>query len=552
MGSNILRIRSLPGHKVFPLIWIGWSLTLLFLQIVNIFLPLNAYISIPVLVFGLFSAFLFFKKELSTGTLASLPRVYLVLLGILTVWIAFLSMSSAANYDSGLYHFNSIRWLNESPIVLGLGNLHGRLAFNQSFFAFVAYLNIFPLFEHGYNFANSFLLLTVLAECLFYLSGSISQKVRIKDAPVFNIMAVIFIPLLIYLAMDPNLSSPEPNLTSFILNILLFIYFIRFLEQSSSHLASISQAMLFFLISATAITVKLSNLFYVLSLCLILIFIARKSLFESPKQVISVLVKLLAVPALIIFTWCLRGFMLSGCPAYPSTIGCIKFHWSVPLQSVKSEADWIYSFARDPNLTPGVVLSSWDWLSPWFSRVIRPNFLSVVYPLITYLVAVLVAFLLYVRQPSSRKIFWNGFFVSLPILTGLLSWFLLAPDLHFANSLFWILPVSAGYMILKKLSSLGKLNNAIIIVLFILLNANITSLILKEPGKIVHLSTEGYLPIKAVNYVTRTTKTGLEILTPVEGDQCWDSSIPCTPDFTNKLKFKDRLFFPEFSLRSFK
>lgn len=548
MGSNILRIGSIPGNKVFPLIWIGWSLTLLFLQIVNIFLPINAYISIPILVFGLFSAFLFFKKENSTGTLASLPRVYLVLLGILTVWIAVLSMSSAANYDSGLYHFNSIRWLNESPIVLGLGNLHGRLAFNQSFFSYVAYLNIFPLFEHGYNFANSFLLLTLLADCLYYLSKYVSQKIRTKESSITNIVAIIFIPVLIYLAGYKSLSSPTPDIISSIFNILLFIYFIRFLEQRSSDVASVSQIIFFFLISATAITVKLSNLFYVLSLCLILFYIARKSLFESPKQVVSILVKLLAVPAFIIIVWCLRGFMLSGCPAYPSTIGCIKFHWSVPLQSVKSEADWIYSWARYPNMEPEVVLSSWDWLSPWFFRVIWANFSVIVYPIITYLVGVLVAFLLYVRQPDSRKIFRNLFFVSFPILIGLLSWFLLAPELRFANALFWILPVSASYMILAKLSSLGKLNNVIIIVIFLLLNANIASIIIKAPRPLTNLQTEGYIPIKEVNLVARVTKSGLEILTPVEGDQCWDSKIPCTPYFNNRLKFIDRSIFPEFSI----
>ena len=111
------------------------------------------------------------KGEIRKQEALTFSWIYLVLLVITTIWIAILSMSSPTIFDDGLYHFNSIRWLNEYPIVLGLGNLHSRLAFNQSFFAYVAYLNIYPVFNHGYNLANSFLWLVLLAECLWHISG---------------------------------------------------------------------------------------------------------------------------------------------------------------------------------------------------------------------------------------------------------------------------------------------------------------------------------------------------------------------------------------------
>src|SRR5271157_5842477 len=175
-GSRILRIDFPVKEEPFFLIWLGWAITLFILQILNLFIPINLSSSIPLLILGTIFAIVFFENEIRKQEAFTFSWVYPALLVIIAIWIAILSMSSPTIFDDGLYHFNSIRWLNEYPIVLGLGNLHSRLAFNQSFFAYVAYLNFYPFFNHGYNIANSFLLVVLLAECLTYLSGSVSKK----------------------------------------------------------------------------------------------------------------------------------------------------------------------------------------------------------------------------------------------------------------------------------------------------------------------------------------------------------------------------------------
>ena len=59
------------------------------------------------------------------------------------------------NIDSRMYHFQSIRWINEYPIVAGLGNLSLQLGLNQSYFLLVAFLNVFPFFGQGYHVLDS-------------------------------------------------------------------------------------------------------------------------------------------------------------------------------------------------------------------------------------------------------------------------------------------------------------------------------------------------------------------------------------------------------------
>lgn len=262
-------------------------------------------------------------------------------------------------------------------------------------------------------------------------------------------------------------------------------------------------------------------------------------------------IKLIALPALIIFIWSLRGMLLSGCPAYPSTAGCITAHWSVPIQSVKNEADWIYSWARSPHQTSDKVLSSWNWLTPWFYRVIWGNNggkLFVVYPLLIFLTGVIMSFILYARQSLSQKVKRDWLLVPIPILIGLFFWFCLAPDIRFAHSLFWIAPIASIIIILKFIEASGKPRNGIILMLFFIINANVAFMLIKNPQILKSISTKGYRPIPVVQLTKKTTLSGLTVLSPKGGDQCWDSKIPCTPYFNPELNFIDRNTFPEFTI----
>ena len=40
--------------------------------------------------------------------------------------------------DTGLYHAQAIRWIEEYGVVCGLGNLHSRFAYNSAAFALCA------------------------------------------------------------------------------------------------------------------------------------------------------------------------------------------------------------------------------------------------------------------------------------------------------------------------------------------------------------------------------------------------------------------------------
>ena len=265
-----MRIDFPVKEKPFYLIWLGWAITLFLLQTLNLFFPINLFSSIPFLLLGTILAIVFFENEIRKQKAFTFSRIYLVLLVLTTIWIAVLSMSSPTIFDDGLYHFNSIRWLNEYPIVLGLGNLHSRLAFNQSFFAYAAYLNLYPLFNHGYNLANSFLLLVLLAECLWHVSGFVFHRDSVEDFSSFRLIPIFFLPAVTYMALvfevfRTGISSPAPISHHYFCRSFYF-FILSVTSRKTYRIKATMRVSAFILImSATLITIKLSNLFYVVT-----------------------------------------------------------------------------------------------------------------------------------------------------------------------------------------------------------------------------------------------------------------------------------------------
>jgi hypothetical protein len=389
------------------------------------------------------------------------------------------------------------------------------------------------------------LLLLLLAECLFYLSKYLNRKARTENPLSPNLVSIFFIFPLLHVALYSQLPSPTANNTASILQILLFIHFVRALSQKSSDPHDVSEILFILILSATTITVKLSNLFYVLSICVIVLLAKQKSFDGSPWQITTGVIKLLAVPALIVSVWSLRGILLSGCPVYPSSTGCLNVSWAVPDRYVEREANWIYAWSRWPNQDTEKVLSSSDWLKPWFHSVIDGNHFTVDYPVLASILCLIVVWILYVRQPAVRKVDKTWFMTLIPILMGMLFWFLVAPDVRFAHSLFWILPVAMVFILLKVLETFGNINTIVIMLLFLALNINVPLGFLSYP--FMRSSLDGYQPIPVASLMEKQTLSGLTVLVPAKGDQCWDSKIPCTPYFDPSLRYTNNGYFPRFT-----
>jgi len=574
-------------------VWIGWATTLFLFQLIHLFLPIRASTTSPVFILGFFFAFIYSAPKHFASSLYKTPFKsivkYLFTIKTSIVWISVLalacliaatSMHTPTNGDSGLYHFNAVRWINTYKIIPGLGNLHGRLAFNQSFFTYVASLNFTPYFGQGRSLANSFLLFLFI----LYLVPKINLFIRnpsqlFKSHPFRYISDIFMLPLVILLILSSNgLNSPSPDLTSTILQLILFSVLVHGIgEWIEGKKNQNVRAVFLVIIATTAITIKLSNLMFSFSImCFVFAYIWKTS---SNKYRNLLIIFLPAV--MISILWMLRSIILSGAPLYPSTIGYISVDWAVPIDKIIDEANWVKSWARQPHSHWKEVLGNWHWVSGWIFRtfisiegaclVLFPLFMS----MSLFIITLIIQHKKKLKRPQLLELS-----VLIHLFAGIIYWFLIAPADRFAHALFYLLSIESiffFFLTVKQIFNIKKMSIALITLLFIVTLPSfgfgiIKMMLFKKttfeeqinlsailPEKLISMSLKrindklktsnfygwkisdylnGWKAVKIVQMETKTTNSGLCVYISPEGQSCWDSPLPSTPYFNASLRLR--------------
>lgn len=73
------------------------------------------------------------------------------------------------HYDTSLYHYQAIKWIEEYGVVPGLGNLHNRFAYNSAFMALQALFSFEWLVGQSLHTVNGFV-------CCFFMIYAVDFK----------------------------------------------------------------------------------------------------------------------------------------------------------------------------------------------------------------------------------------------------------------------------------------------------------------------------------------------------------------------------------------
>ena len=527
-------------------IWFGFCVTSGLLEIIHLFMPIDWKVTLAVGLVGLCGV-VSWRHDANLGCNVNPKTVWrfcgerkwwLIFALIILVASGLRAMGNPTNTDSGLYHFQSIRWVNEYPIVLGLGNLHWRLALNQSYFAFLGLLNIAPFWGKGYAAGGLFLWLLAF--------GSIVEFCCHQIKSVSWIVGAILLATLSY--FSPSIVNPAPDNAIVLLEIVAFLFSTQFLvEPRQEVLSPLHYRMALLLIGFTLVTIKLSSLVFALATICVL-FIGYSGDLRANWRRYQRILLLLIVFVLVHLT---RGYMLSGAPLFPSPLaGAWQLPWAVAKGVAQFESALIYSWARQPgSFQPSEVLASWAWFPLWLKKI--PVEIVIVFSLAT--IFSLIAWFGFYRQRIERyqALRW----LYLPVITGFVFWFFTAPDVRFLGALLPIyLSLSAWYLWQQIASVKGiKLaSNAKVPVLtrLELVVCTIVALliVLKLIGS--HPALTGWSSIYQPITNSQKTRFGLMVHSPVAGDQCWDTPLPCAPSYQPDLSFEANGHLPLFKLKS--
>lgn len=514
--------RGLSG--IFASFWLGLGLALGLLQILHLFLPVDGRTTFLLSLLG------------ATGLILGRDRVQISLAGVprwrlgwaltalaLGVWLANRATGRVGPFDAGLYHLSALRWISEYPIVPGLGNLHGRLAFNNAYFLYLASLAVGPWKGMASNIGPGLLLWVSGSHSLFHLWRLFGAG----DARLSDAFFGIFIIPIVRLGFQYG-SSPSPDPAVFVLGYVLAWALLRVLKDTEDTSARTADGFLVVLLCAVGTIMKPSFAPLAMTAAVLtatalpgydrLRALAR----ESRRQVLW----LGAFVALMLGTWAVRSVVLSGYPFYPLAAMRFPVPWAVPQERVIEEAEWITSWARAPGLSREEVLGNWDWLWPWIHGVmsVENRRFDVPFPLGVATVGLILW--LSVRRSAAPALRLPKLILVPPAVGGL-AWFLWAPDPRLAGASLWWLGAAA----MSQALPLGANTNrwigrgACLAICLALLGTHWTEEKFVNPGP-----AGGFHPVSQVELSTFRTVSGLVVLVPEVGNRCFDAPLPCTPN----------------------
>jgi hypothetical protein len=389
--------------------------------LMSLFIPLSAS-AVGIVLAG---AVLILMWQLRSGRLkmhVSRMRFHASLLALLLVALVVVSIMEQAthtpsNPDSGIYHAQTIRWAETYPAVPGLGNLHGRLAFNSSWLVVQALFSFAFLGLQSFHLLPALLSLLVLFDCI----GGLIKWLDGKINPA-NILKTFLIPVF-FTVLPSEISSPGTDLP-----VVLLVWFIAaaWLERPRREFqgAGIHDLSLFILILFT-ITIKLSA-----APLLILAALVAISALHRPVQI----GKLAIVAAVFLAPWFARSVIQSGYLVYPIiALDIFQVDWKVPSIEAKDEKDAIVAYARLPRLERSEVLAmpTNTWLRQWFANLTLNR--KLVLGLAVLSPFLLTGILTVETLWRERFRIWNIYLlqVYLTAFIGGIYWLFIAPDFRF-------------------------------------------------------------------------------------------------------------------------
>ena len=538
--SNLLKIRISGRKGIIANIWLGFTFCIFFFSIYHLFFPINAFASCLFYLPGFLVFLLRYSKKMpifikSIGTL----KISAILLTLFT--IAAIAIQFPIHMDTGLYHLNSIRWANEYHIIKGLGNLHDRLGFNQLFFLYSASLNFHPFFSnYSFHLSNSFL-------CALFFVGMFLNGLFID---------LVILCLFFFIPMPYHwISCPTPDIASTFLQIVIFRYLVEIIHfdvNSKERSCFIAFAAI---LSALAITIKLSNGIYALGLGLITLLFNYKYKFTIIEK--KVIGKSFIFIGLLLLLWVFRGYIQTGYPLFPSTIGKLSFAWTVPESIAKNQKDYIYTSACNVEINDinSSVFKNYTWLNHWFElnffdkEVFSGDFKENLYVFIILLLfpstinnfgigcitlsflSLLMLIIWIFMVLKSKELVYKTCFLFYLLVSNLfygLFWFFTAPDPRFLNGIVIINFIICLLLVKSSIPNLivkSKIKRAMLFYPFIVFIYNFNSFYLSGD---FYINKIFVLPKhKMQEFIT---DSGLKILKPIKLDyNIWNSELPASP-----------------------
>lgn len=270
---------------------------------------------------------------------------------LLFLLMAYGTSRGIIHYDTGLYHAQSIRWIEEYGLVKGLGNLHCRLAYNSSSFALSALYSFRFLGGQSYHCMAGVFALILAGSCSKIVSALRRKKLLLSD---FARLMGIYYLLIIF----DEMVSPASD---YFMVLTVFYIIIRYLELAEAGEKNWLPYGLLALLCVFTVSIKLS------AALIILLAVKPAAMLIQAKNG-KAIAGFLGLGFLILLPCLLRNVWISGWLVYPFTaIDLFPVDWKIPKEIADYDAKEIQVWGRGLYDVAAYGKRPAEWLPGWFA-----------------------------------------------------------------------------------------------------------------------------------------------------------------------------------------
>ena len=352
-------------------------------------------------------------------------KKYFILVLIVLIG-AFCTSRGTFHTDTGIYHAQAIRLLEEYGVLKGLGNLQLHFAYNS------AYLPLCALFTLGFMLSNPLHTMTGFFMVLFSAHaayGLYDFKKHERHGGDLSRIAV-----LIYAMTNlPGLQSPATDYGTMFMVLFILSEWICFAEERTDSSDEIETYGYLSVLSIFTVSMKLSAAFMVVLAILPFIMLVKKKMWKK-------LFSFLIIGFLSFLPYMIRNVILSGWLFYPvASIDLFNVVWKIPAEYMKVDSDQIKVWGRCLFDVTRVDEGVSSWLPLWWEAKQHYEEMLIYSQAVALGLLALVAFFR-IREKNFKPAVLVFY---LTILVNIAVWFVTAPFIRYCLAFLLLLPLCA-------------------------------------------------------------------------------------------------------------
>ena len=383
--------------------------------------------------------FLLFKEQMA---LYRREKWRLPICLVLVLLMAYGTSRGYMHFDTGLYHAQSIRWIEEYGVVPGLANLQARFGYNSAAFALTALYSMKDVFGQSLHATAGFFALVSSFLTLDLYRIFSEKKIRLSD---FAKLGLIFYLSVIFSEM---MSPASDYYAQLLLFDILILWLVEDERQKEADIQNPAPYGLLCILLVYAMTIKFSVAPLLLLVLKPAVMLIRK---KDVKQIVVCLVSgfLTALPFFI------RNIIISGWLIYPSAIiDLFSVDWKIPKGQVQYDAMEIGVYGKGIRDVTQKDMPISEWCPNWFAGL---KGLEKLFVLATAVMIVVYILYLLALICKKKRVDWNFALVFGVFTVGTVFWFFSAPLVRYGYAYVVVVPaVTFGYFFLQIYNACTK------------------------------------------------------------------------------------------------